>query len=949
MRKFSAIFLSILLAAVSFSAKAEKLPGDTATVNRAFDLANAGEYQKALQMLLEAERTFTPDTTSFYGSVEFNIGLLYHVLDDKQNAAAYWEKALTAFPKFSDNYGMVLDELGKLYIDLNDEENTYRLMQLTQEYNEEQLLKHCVTFKDFIERFDYFAAIMDTEKARENILEALKSASNPEEQETAYEKYASFLKSMEDFSTAAANYKLALDIHLKRLGKDEKWCIMTYYLGNCYFSDENYDDAYTTFESASEGFAAVGKTNFALSCKSMTGDCKYFSEDYAGALKIYEEVLAATDKNDTENYAQVLIDLAKANKRLENYDDAIKYCTEAVELTKNAEEHDLFQVAIAELRMIYASSGKKCPEEYDIVESGITHKVLKDLLATEKRNLENFKLMFGEDGLEYANSLATIADITYQIESKEAGLDYYRQYLDTQKKALRRNFATMNANERKAVWEKTKAVRDSITSHLVDTEILQDINLLSKASALVYDLQLLSKGILLNSSIELGKVIESGGDNSLKEAYAQALELEKRIKAAQAANNAAESSSLRQEYDNVLLNLMKKCNELDDFTKYIDYSWADVLNTLNDNEIAIEFVELKNDIWKENNLIAALLITKGVTNPISLPICLRSNAMEIVSDPLAYQKPEYGEIVWGYILQMLPNVKTIYFSADAEFSNIGIEYFIVQGKPLIDRCNVYRLSSTKELCRNHPAVSFNNVALFGNMNYGETGKEKKVKWSTSRSGNNEDFTSGIISFAPLKETQNEIDGIKSALKNKGNVKPFSKAEASETSFRNLSGKGINIIHIATHGQYIGNKDTTEDDAMQCSILALSGANIPSENEAEDGIITAGDIAEMDFRQCSLAVLSACETGLGHLSTDGVFGLQRGFKNAGVHTLLMSLSKVDDSATKALMVKFYETLASQPGISPNEALRIAQKYVRDNSENNFRDPKYWAPFIILDGK
>ena len=100
---------------------------------------------------------------------------------------------------------------------------------------------------------------------------------------------------------------------------------------------------------------------------------------------------------------------------------------------------------------------------------------------------------------------------------------------------------------------------------------------------------------------------------------------------------------------------------------------------------------------------------------------------------------------------------------------------------------------------------------------------------------------------------------------------------------------------------------------------------------------------MNLRQCDLAVLSACESGLGKLGGDGVFGLQRGFKNAGVHTLLMSLRKVDDRATADLMVSFYKHLMG--GASKREALVKAQQEIR---QNGFSDPKYWAAFILLDG-
>ena len=115
---------------------------------------------------------------------------------------------------------------------------------------------------------------------------------------------------------------------------------------------------------------------------------------------------------------------------------------------------------------------------------------------------------------------------------------------------------------------------------------------------------------------------------------------------------------------------------------------------------------------------------------------------------------------------------------------------------------------------------------------------------------------------------------------------------------------------------------------------MSGANIALKKGAnlkdvEDGILTAQEISTLDLRGLELAVLSACQTGIGDIAGDGVFGLQRGFKKAGANTLLMSLWKVDDNATHLLMTEFYKNLLA--GESKFESLRKAQKYVRDYEE------------------
>ena len=131
--------------------------------------------------------------------------------------------------------------------------------------------------------------------------------------------------------------------------------------------------------------------------------------------------------------------------------------------------------------------------------------------------------------------------------------------------------------------------------------------------------------------------------------------------------------------------------------------------------------------------------------------------------------------------------------------------------------------------------------------------------------------------------------------------------------------------------------------MDYSILALSGANKGSADMDNDGIITATDVSQMNLRNCELAVLSACKTALGGQGADGIFGLQRGFKNAGVHSLLMSLKPVYDESTSKLMVAFYQGIAS--GKSKRQSLLDAQTAVKDQG---LKDGKYWAPFILLDG-
>jgi CHAT domain-containing protein/tetratricopeptide (TPR) repeat protein len=131
-----------------------------------------------------------------------------------------------------------------------------------------------------------------------------------------------------------------------------------------------------------------------------------------------------------------------------------------------------------------------------------------------------------------------------------------------------------------------------------------------------------------------------------------------------------------------------------------------------------------------------------------------------------------------------------------------------------------------------------------------------------------------------------------------------------------------------------------EDPMLRSGLALAGANTFLKGaapppEAEDGLLTAADVAGLDLLDTELVVLSACETGLGAVHAgEGVFGLRRAFTVAGAKTLVMSLWKVPDLATAFLMDRFYDNLLTR-GLDRDLALSEAQRATRDATVGQLR--------------
>ena len=187
--------------------------------------------------------------------------------------------------------------------------------------------------------------------------------------------------------------------------------------------------------------------------------------------------------------------------------------------------------------------------------------------------------------------------------------------------------------------------------------------------------------------------------------------------------------------------------------------------------------------------------------------------------------------------------------------------------------------------------------------------------------------------------------------------------ANESAFKKLSGSSPKVLHIATHGYFYENIEfkpinsfnlSTEDkyrlaeDPLLRSGLILAGANYSwkygyNPNEEEDGILTALEISNMDLSNTDMVVLSACETGLGYIDgNEGVYGLQRAFKMAGVNIIVMSLWKVPDFETAEFMNLFYSNwlVINNVKESFNEAqLTMQTKYSTE--------PEKWAAFVLFE--
>ena len=229
-------------------------------------------------------------------------------------------------------------------------------------------------------------------------------------------------------------------------------------------------------------------------------------------------------------------------------------------------------------------------------------------------------------------------------------------------------------------------------------------------------------------------------------------------------------------------------------------------------------------------------------------------------------------------------------------------------------------------------------------------------------------------WGSLPGTKIETEAIEALFRKQvtgGVVKSLSKGDATQAAIRQGAGN-YRYLHIATHGEFLKQTVTLRPDVLGiddsivgrarasgvsagvlCS-LVFAGANKPTVDDP--GVLSALEIAEMDLSKVELAVLSACETGLGDVASgEGVLGLQRAFQFAGTRTTVTSLWQIPDGATAPLMVRFYENRLKK-GMPMLEALREAQLWVLNEGvksgvlteplgEGRRTPPLFWAAFVL----
>jgi CHAT domain-containing protein len=689
--------------------------------------------------------------------------------------------------------------------------------------------------------------------------------------------------------------------------------------------------------------------------------------EYEKSIALAHECIQSCEKQlgkEHHWYGFRLNNLVEIYIQMGEYRKAIPLAIECVENTAKylGKYHKDYGAFLNNLAFVYTKL-----EEYD-----------KALLLYDEI-VTNSEKYLGKNYYKYGSNLSNIAVFYDLTNQPNKAFPKFQEIVAFYLDAINQYFISMSEYERENFLKS------------IDKDFIAARNFFSKYSSMnkissesLYDMELALKGLILQSSLAVLNAISESKDSTILTKYNELKsyagrinrELEKPIE-----KRDKELSYWEESKNQIEAELSRLSFAFRESKKLVNLSWTDVKNSLNEKEAAVEF--LSYETGPDSALVkhyAALVVRHNSDLPVLVKLSSEQQLKDLLSpppgNPLEQVNHIYGSMkapntalyqaIWQPLEQALQGAKTVYYAPSGLLHKVSFAALSpATGTYLGERYELRQVGSTGVVTRRkeNSISATDRFLLAGGIQY------------------NSDTTS-IKFWSYLPGTLEESKGISKTLSSKKHpVKMLLGKEASEASFKQEAPKA-EVLHIATHGYFfpdleqekealkkstkskgevlafrgdtegwIGNSlyanwnFVQNSNPMRRSGLALAYANDVWTRglgiESEDGVLTAQELSNTDLRKAKLVVLSACETGLGDIKgSEGVFGLQRGLKQAGAGSLIMSLWRVPDKETSEFMQVFYSNLLSRKDI--RKAFVFTQKAMQKKY-----DPYYWAAFVLVE--
>ncbi len=631
--------------------------------------------------------------------------------------------------------------------------------------------------------------------------------------------------------------------------------------------------------------------------------------------------------SDNPYYAGVLDNLALLYVQMNKLDKVENYFQRSADIYKGKKQLTSYAKVLNDLGNFYRMQGR-----FDVAEQKLNESMTIRMGALDA-NHPNYVKSEEDLGILYWKK----GDFAKAYTNLQSAMNKSLDFVD-------RFFPPMSEAEKTKYWDILQPRFLRFFNYALDAaatnpSILNDL----------YNYQIATKALLLSSTNKIKHSILGSGNADLIKEYTSWLDKKETLaryyslSKDELVEQKIDLAALEQEANNMERSLSQKSSDFSQGYATEKITFNKIASLLSETEAVVELIRIRSfdKDFTNDSKYAALILVKNSTQP-KLIVLDNGNQLETryakfyrnaiqqkIADQYSYDQ------FWARIEPALSGKKTIYISPDGVYNQINLNTLKKpEGDFVISKFDLAIIGNSKDLIalkNEKPKTPKKDAFLLGFPNYGGT------------------------SIAALPGTKVEVEGISKILKLSGyQVSLSQQLEATEAKIKSI--KGPSLVHIATHGYFLQDAesavgvtaDNAKDNPLLRSGLLLAGASktmsgevLPNLESNDNGVLTAYEAMNLNLNGTNLIVMSACETGLGDVRAgEGVYGLQRAFIVAGAKSLVMSLWKVDDAATQALMTNFYTNLSK--GGSKLKAFKQAQQQLM----LKYKEPYYWGAFVMV---
>lgn len=679
-------------------------------------------------------------------------------------------------------------------------------------------------------------------------------------------------------------------------------------------------------------------------------------------------------------YAAILSNLGSIAEQNNNYDKAKNYYSDALLVTEEAlgKNHPQYASAINNLALVaqyqgqFQESAKLYQQylEFTKKQLGNTHpnyatglinygqllerqEKYREAKQTYEEALSIRKRALGPSHPDYNNAIHHLCRVLTVLKEYDKADLLWKEIIANYHEQIDEYFPFLSEKERRQFYYSIKEELEQFNAYALlrfenNPELL----------ALVYDNQLKTKALLLNSRNQVkNRIAESNNTQlqkdyenwqELREIYAEVFSLSLSERTARNIN----IDSLHTIINDLEKSLSASSKDFRASNEKNRVNWKTVKKQLSENDAAVEIIRMtkydftKGGTYTENEIYYLALIIRPELkrNP---ELVVFENGFELEGRLANYYRnatrysvdDEYSyKNYWKPIYDRLGTSKKVFIAPDKVYNKINLNSIRNHetGQFIVDEITLKYVTSTRDLIfRDNAKTKPNKIVLIGNPTFSRN------------------ITNTNHQLKSLPGTQKEVEHIGDLTISKGWITEIDTGLiADEEHIKSIT--NIDVLHIATHG-FFDNDFETElvlnkhannmDSPLLHAGLYFAGAEETLNNtnltSREDGILSAYEAMNLNLTNTELVVLSACETGQGSIRNgEAVYGLQRAFMEAGAKSLIVSLWKVNDAATDQLMTTFYNFWLS--GSDKTSAFRQAQRELR----KTYSEPYYWGAFILV---